>query len=262
MRTEYAIDVRRLDTYPTWVAEVLRRNKEELFLHRQLAAEQERLRAEGDYAMPLAQNPYSEVRSRVLEHEIMPRISEEHIVGWHYTRLLDFEVDRLKTIGIQVGTVERFEERFLSILGKGLISKCEYQKLLNDSPLNSPNQISRLNKFWMISHPVDLNDSGVELLINHWGGEVVYFWQSDPDVVEKLTQLGRPKILEVAVPIGLTNHQLSIAEAMVERFLDGSEKTEVRGFDFYSTGDLPPDHLIAVHNTVRSSTSILEEGTP
>ncbi|NTH49196.1 hypothetical protein G6K98_31640 [Agrobacterium rhizogenes] len=34
----------------------------------------------------------------------------------------------------------------------------------------------------MVSHPHDIEDGGVELLLESWGGESVYFWQQDPDL--------------------------------------------------------------------------------
>jgi hypothetical protein len=38
----------------------------------------------------------------------------------------------------------------------------------------------------MTSHPVSADNSGVELLPEHWGGEGVYFWLKDPQLVERV----------------------------------------------------------------------------
>jgi hypothetical protein len=49
------------------------------------------------------------------------------------------------------------------------------------SPFHQPNE-TRSGKFWMTSHPCSVDDSGLELLLAHWGGEGVYFWLKTPEL--------------------------------------------------------------------------------
>ena len=66
-------------------------------------------------------------------------------------------------------------------ISEGLLSTEAAAALYAASPFHHQND-SRSNKFWMTSHPHAVDDSGVTLLLEHWGGEGVYFWLKDADL--------------------------------------------------------------------------------
>jgi hypothetical protein len=51
----------------------------------------------------------------------------------------------------------------------------------------------------MTSHPFAADDSGVELLLKWWGGEVVSMWRKDPSFLTPLETIGKGRIIEIAV---------------------------------------------------------------
>jgi hypothetical protein len=74
---------------------------------------------------------------------------------------------------------------------------------------------ARSGKFWMTSHPFPADHHGVELLLAHWGGEGVYFWLEDGQLIELVKGIGRPRVIEVAVPLQVTTSAYSGAKAVI-----------------------------------------------
>jgi hypothetical protein len=100
----------------------------------------------------------------------------------------------------------------------------------------------------MTSHPVEIEGGGISLLLGNWGGEAVYFWLKDPQLKELVAHIGRPRILEVAVPLGATRHAYSAAQAVVATFARSIGSTpDFRDFDLYVTRPLEPEAILAVH---------------
>ncbi|MES2176114.1 MAG: hypothetical protein V4523_19540 [Pseudomonadota bacterium] len=51
----------------------------------------------------------------------------------------------------------------------GAFTKEVADRLFADSPYQSDQLAARSGKFWMTSHPVDIEDGGVEILLESWG---------------------------------------------------------------------------------------------
>jgi hypothetical protein len=66
-------------------------------------------------------------------------------------------------------------------------------------------------------------DGGVELLLGHWRGEGVYFWLKDPQLIEVVKGFGRPRVIELAAPLGLTRHAYSAARSRLPRLSEGAQ---------------------------------------
>jgi hypothetical protein len=72
-------------------------------------------------------------------------------------------------------TLETIRRRLNVLISEGLLSAENADALYLARPFHQQND-ARANKFWVTSHPVPNDDSGVSLLLEHWGGEGVYFW--------------------------------------------------------------------------------------
>jgi hypothetical protein len=121
--------------------------------------------------------------------------------------------------------------------------------LFEASPFHHPDQVEpRSNKFWMTSHPVEIGDGGVSLLLDNWGGEAVYFWLDDPQLKEAVADIGKPRVIEVAVPLDATRHAYPAGKAVVAAFARSLDCTpDFREFDLYTVHALGPDAVLAVH---------------
>ena len=107
---------------------------------------------------------------------------------------------------------------------------------------------SRSRKFWMVSHPHAIDDGGVEPLMAHWGGEIASMWTKDPVLLAPLAVTGKPRVVELAVPLVITRHSHSAARAVIATYgrALGCIPSAHR-FDLCVTAPLGSDAIIAVH---------------
>jgi len=170
------------------------------------------------------------------------------IRAWHYTRLTDAEVEMLRHDGVHLSTPETLRSRLKSLVMSGALTAPLADTLYAASPFHGDQYDARLNKFWMASHPVAVDDGGVTPLISRWGGEVASFWMKDQTTLTALADIGKSRVIEIAVPVTLTRQSYSAANAVVATFGRSLGcATGKHDFDLYVTAPLHSDAILAVH---------------
>ncbi|AUG51493.1 hypothetical protein [Thalassospira marina] len=205
-------------------------------------------RETSDHTMSHPMNPYAEEFIRVTEH-VMLLMERRLIRAWHYTRMTDTEVDVLSRNGVILSTINTLRKRLNAQVAEGLLPQDIVELLFWDSPFQTDEFDGRSDKFWMVSHPISIKDSCVAPLLASWGGESVYFSQQCSHVKELLMSIGRPRVLEVAMPLTYSDQTYSASEAVVATY--GRSLgclCEQRVFDLYSDEPLGPEYLLAVHS--------------
>jgi hypothetical protein len=195
------------------------------------------------------ENPFSSA-FLALKEAIGERIRSRTIRAWHYTRLTTAEVEILRTDGIHLSTPATLRARLDLQAAAGALSAQIADALHAASPFHSDQLQARLGKFWMVSHPLAPDDGGVKPLMAHWGGEVASMWmKDDPVLLAPLAAMGRPCIVELAVPLALTQHSYSAAQAVVATFgrTLGCVPSK-HAFDLCVTTPLSPDSVLQVHS--------------
>jgi hypothetical protein len=212
--------------------------------------------------VPLKNNIYAAERNYVVEQVVMPAMEQRTIRAWHYTRLTDDETRLLESGGIYLPDLAAIRRRLEAQVTARALSAPVADALHAASPFHQQNQ-TRSGKFWMTSHPFSPDDSGVELLLAHWGGEGVYFWLNDPDLIELVKGLGRPRVIELAVPLFVTPHAYSAAKAVVATFAKslGCEP-DWPAFDLYTTSALGADGVLNIHTEGEPKFAALACGYP
>jgi hypothetical protein len=169
------------------------------------------------------------------------------IRAWHYTRMTDPEVALARAHGLHLSTPQTLQTRFDALVAAGDLMRSQAEALYAASPFHAQRD-SRSDQFWMTSHPFAIDDGGVEPLMARWGGEVASMWMKDEALLAPLATIGRPRILEVAVPMAATNHAYWAGCAVVATCgrADGAHP-EKEAFDLYVHEPLPPAALLAVH---------------
>jgi hypothetical protein len=115
----------------------------------------------------------------------------------------------------------------------------------------------------MTSDPVLIDDSGVALLLGNWGGESTYFWLQDKRLEKLVTSIGRPRVLEIAVPITNTNHWYSAGKAVVAAYARTLGcRPDSGAFDLYSTTALGASALLAIHTEGDANFQAIARGYP
>ena len=243
------IDVWNPETFDDDLFATLRANasliRDYLVTEKRIFLEQEAL----DHWTPRPSNPHHTSYSSLLEQIIMPILEARTIRAWHYTRLTDGEVQAIRDSGVHVSMFEAIRRRLDAQVAASAFSSDVAERLYAASPAHSAEQQpGRLGKFWMTSHPLACDNHGVELLLENWGGECVYFWLRDEDLKRAVASLGKPRILEVAVPLEATNEAYSAAKATVGSFARtlGCDP-DFSLFDLYTKRPLAPDAVLKIH---------------
>lgn len=211
---------------------------------------------------PHPTNPFAAERNNFVEHIIMPAMAQRKIRAWHYTRLTDDEAALLQVTGIHISNLDAIRRRLDVQITAGILSAETADAMYAASPFHEQNK-SRAGKFWMTSHPIAVNHDGVEPLLEHWGGEGVYFWLKDPKLIELVKSLGRSRVIELAVPLQLTRHSYSAAQAVVATFVRslGCE-ADWSSFDLYTTSALNADAVLKIHTEGEPNFADLARGYP
>jgi hypothetical protein len=193
-------------------------------------------------------SPHSENYHSLLE-DLGGAMETRTIRAWHYTRLTDAEVEALRTTGINPSSLDATRRRLGAQVAAGKISADTAEALYAASPFHHSEQVApRSGKFWMTSHPVEIGDGGVTLLLRNWGGESVYFWLNDAQLKAEVASVGKSRVVEVAVPLDATNHAYLAGKAVVATFARSLGCVPDFGaFDLYAARALGPDAVRKVH---------------
>jgi hypothetical protein len=257
------IDVWNVETFDEDLIATLRANSElvrnyietdrEIFLEREASG----------LRVPYRTNPHAESYGRFLE-DLDPLMKTRTIRAWHYTRLTDTEVIALRTAGIYVSTLDATRRRPHARVAAGELPADIAKALFAASPFQHREQVaSRSNKFWITSHPVEIGNRGVTLLLGNWGGEAVYFWLHDPELKEVVASIGKSRVVEVGVPLDATCRAYLAGKAVVAAFARSlGLEPDFREFDLYTTRALGPDAVLAVHTEGEAAFAEIGKGYP
>ncbi len=206
-------------------------------------------REASDHTGAYPENAFASAFMRVEEYIVMPLMEARTIRAWHYTRMTDREVDIILRDGIYPSSLANFRARLDAEVAAGSFRAETADRLFADSPYQSVQRASRSGKFWAVSNPHSIDDGGVELLVESWGGEAAYFWQQDEGLQELLKRIGRARVLEVAMPLSYSRHAFSAARAVVATYgrMLGCVPDN-GGFDLYTSKPLPAQNVLAVHS--------------
>lgn len=211
---------------------------------------------------PHTANPYAAARSHFVEHVVMPAMNRRSIRAWHYTRLMDDEAAELRMRGVHTSDLDAIRRRLDVQVSAGVLSTEAADALYAASPFHQQND-SRSGKFWMTSHPVSADNGLVKLLLEHWGGEGVYFWLRDQELIKLVKGLGRPRVVELSVPLQVTRDAYSAAKAIVATFVRslGCE-ADWSAFDLCAKSPLGADAILNMHTQGEPNFAALARGYP
>jgi hypothetical protein len=215
-----------------------------------------------DHTRPYPTNRFGSAYGEFVD-SLAPMMNARTIRTWHYSRLTDAETADLTAHGVRSSDLADIRSRLDALVSSGTISSRDADRLFIGSPFQSDQRESRSNKFWMVSHPHQIDDGGVELLLESWGGEGVYFWQRDPDLCALLKSIGRPRIVELSIPMAATDHDYSAGRAVIASF---ARKLGCHAdscvFDLYAVRPLGPASILAIHSEGDSSYGRMGSGYP
>jgi len=198
-----------------------------------------------------------------LEAAIGRQMETRAIRAWHYTRLTRAEVERLRREGIHLSRPSTLRARLEEVVSSGAINAQAAEAIYARSLFHGEQLDARSDKFWMTSHPVALDDGGVKVLLDFWGGEVAWKGLRNSGLLAILANIGEPCIIEVAVPLALSRHSTWAGRAVVATFgrTLGCIQSK-QSFDLYVTAPLPKEWVLEVHRKCDCSFQTIACGYP
>lgn len=187
----------------------------------------------------------STVKRCEIAHELRNLLDDKLVRGWHYTRLLPFEISKIQSDGIVVSTRESMRRRLTALVENNIIDVKAVSCIVESSPLNEETQIrSRSGKFWFVTGCLSPKHPGVKNLLEHWGGEVIYQHLTNSNVIGLLKQIGKPTVLELQVPARLLGNPQRMLESMLNRV---SQESSNRDYpDLYLVHDVDSSSVKSV----------------
>lgn len=121
------------------------------------------------------------------------------IIGYHATRLTDFETGYIHENGMFILSEETTSYRLKTLRDNNLISDDEFLFLKSN---NWATDECRTMQLWFCFTSLLLQDEhGVVELFTKWGGEAIYRAQDGYKTLGKLKSIGTPCIVKAIVPI-------------------------------------------------------------
>ncbi len=194
-----------------------------------------------------AANQYAYKRELIIE-KINKIIKNCNLIGYHCTRLLDFEISDIKNNGMQLLSVALIKNRLEEAVTRNYISEELALYLL------SKNQCAdefRQGRLWFVCGVSILKVEGfVVRLLKSWGGEALYNSHEIDDFSgTALRNIGTPCIIRcMLVPDQLQLYIKCIGEKIEEAFLQkhGICTPNNPQFDTHMRQPLPPKQILKI----------------
>ncbi|MGV2164918.1 hypothetical protein ACQZ40_00950 [Agrobacterium sp. 16-172Ci] len=256
------IDVWNLDTFDASLMRELQNERQLLVDYFATDRANYLEREASDHRGAPPSNPFASAFYRFAEG-LMPAMEIRTIRAWHHTRMTNLEVESARQRGLYPATLATLRARLDSLVAAADLTAEEASAVFEASPFQSDRLGSRSGKFWMTSHPQRIDDSGVTSLLAHWGGESAYFNHAEGELLDKLSIIGVPRVLEIAVPVALTPDAYSAAKAVIHLYARSLDcHADWGGFDLYAHAPLGPHALLRVHSAGEPDFDRLASGYP
>lgn len=240
------IDLWNAETFDPALTALLTAN---LDLIRAFVAEQKAIDAEyeADQRRPMRRsNPHWDAL-HALEQEIDALARDRTARGWHYSRLTDDEVAVIRANGLTVSTLAGLARRLNARVAAGDLTEAEAKAVYNASPLHEQGD-SRLDQICFAAKPQRPTSAGVRRLLSLYGGEAASFHLEDSLLLARLETLGRPRIVEAAIPLATVRRSTPLGKAILGAFAarHNVRLDEVMP-DLFAKQDLGAGTILAIH---------------
>lgn len=177
---------------------------------------------------------------------INSRLNNWCLLGFHCTRFHEAEIEIIKEQGLKPLSENLAYGRVRRLQKIGSIPDQVASRLLSENSVNNKcgNRLGRL--YFIFSTSTLKCEGAVFRLLSNWGGEALYSThENDPEVALVLKSIGRPCIVQAAVPIAILNTYSSVGEKLVSVFLRtrGVATTDDGLLEGSLNQALPSDHI-------------------
>ena len=143
--------------------------------------------------------------------------------AYHATRLLEHEVQMIRTQGLRLLSVELVTEKIEAAREQSCISpgECDLLKAAHVFAVGEETNRSGECSFFLPVSMLDFRSSGVNPLLSSWGGEALGMSSGAQQLPDRLVELGRPAIVVADIDLSPGRHLVfpGIQQLFVGRYL-------------------------------------------
>lgn len=161
------------------------------------------------------------------------------VTVYHATRLLDNEMDRVRSEGLHPASIELAVSKIDSAYAAGVIDEAERDVLASNNLFVTGDEGVREGNvcFFASRGVLDNEVNAIWSLLTNWGGEIIYFNQRrDSRVADRLRTLGRPAIVVAAVDLSDSERVHLAAPGIAAAFIGKRLGLSKPDFDLHYRG--------------------------
>lgn len=252
---ELSIEIEDIKTWPKEFLEIATQSKPSIIAYHKFKKDVE-FRSIEDVALRYnsPQNPYGAGYQDIV-YRLEELLNPHNIIGYHCTKLVDFEIDNIKKGGMKILSKNLVQSRLNSAYEHGYLLKDEYNYLINSPEINmilhNKNGLRTGKIYFSANRSTLKNDiEGLYRFFHLWGGEGIYWGhQKDRIIIDTLKRIGTPCIVKCSISAkDIEHYYSSLAERFLSNFIAGDienpEPTAV--FEMYVERNLEPLEIIEV----------------
>ncbi|WP_150133724.1 hypothetical protein [Streptomyces hyaluromycini] len=181
----------------------------------------------------------------------MHRLLDGHLVrAWHCTRLLDHEVDAIRSQGLRRLDANLVEGRLSEAHRRGLLTDEQYTALKAKHSLapGVKNRGRREGQVCLALSTAAFHDEpdGFWRLLAHWGGESLYaYHEQDPDLAGVLRNLGKPAVVTALIDLSDPRAH-SVYTALPNLFVGKALGTQPAHAEVFYRFAIPAEHIESI----------------
>lgn len=175
--------------------------------------------------------------------------TNQQILCYHSTRLMDYEVELIKQNGLRKCTQELRKEKIDNLLSNNIIDNQTYQSLNKENILNVKGE-ARLNLTYVLwgYNILDISyDGQYANFLNYYGGEMIDELCSN-DIKNKLQKISKPYVVlcnkELNILLDKSNNSLDLSFYLIRVYFYDDSKYKFFSFALRDMDSLPVFDII------------------
>lgn len=171
-----------------------------------------------------------------------------YLVGWHCTRLTDYEIINIKTYGMVTPSLDFLSKRIENLIDLGEITEKLGEIFKNSNRYQEKNNMH--NIWFQFDEPNTLDEDANYRLLRRWGGEALYSeHENDKERKGILEKIGHPCVIFARIPVKFLSKDGSITEKVYKIFLNYANKRRTKQCKLEDSliQNLPAQYIIHIY---------------
>lgn len=197
------------------------------------------------------QNPYNTIWECVMS-EVEEILKKETFIGFHCSRLTNYEIDNIEEIGLKPLNEEFLESKLKMLYNHNLISENDLFYFNKNNSAHKKNRKDRVCMFF--ASKTLTNEGGLFRLFRSWGGEALYLNnEHNSEINSILFGIGTPCIVLCKVTHAEIDKYPRLSPTLAEIFLNSNE---IDGFSY--DFELHINKIVKVIKVLREEEQLFE----